>query len=329
MLEGWSRPGPRCSESGGHAAAELERLLGEECLDFEFGFDEAEELYLFQVRPLTINAEFETELEQHRVLLEAISEKIAQANRPHPYLRGRRTLYGVMPDCNPAEMIGVRPQPLALSLYRQLITDNVWAYQRNNYGYRNLRSFPLMLSFNGLPYIDVRVSFNSFIPSDVSDALADRLVDCYIDQLVAAPILHDKVEFEIVHSCYTFDLYERLGRLRNFGFSDRDLCDLSDSLRRLTNRIIHSETGLWLTDSQKIDTLVERQRIVRGSDMDLVSRLYWLMEDCKRYGTLPFAGLARAGFIAAQMLRSLVAVGAIEPRQPTISWRISTPYRAA
>jgi hypothetical protein len=31
------------------------------------------------------------------------------------------------------------------------------------------------------------------------------------------------------------------------------------------------------------------------------------LEDAKRYGTLPFAGLARAGFIAVQILRSLVA----------------------
>jgi glutamine kinase len=34
-----------------------------------------------------------------------------------------------------------------------------------------------------------------------------------------------------------------------------------------------------------------------------------LLEDAKRYGTLPFAGLARAGFVAVQMLKSLVAVG--------------------
>ena len=42
-----------------------------------------------------------------------------------------------------------------------------------------------------------------------------------------------------------------------------------------------------------------------------MSRIYWLLEDCKRYGTLPFAGLARAGFIATQMLRSLVTVGVL------------------
>ena len=95
----------------------------------------------------------------------------------HPYLLGEKTILGVMPDWNPAEMIGIRPKPLALSLYRELITDSIWAYQRHNYGYRNLRSFPLMLSFFGLPYIDVRLSFNSFIPADLDDTLAEKLVN--------------------------------------------------------------------------------------------------------------------------------------------------------
>jgi phosphohistidine swiveling domain-containing protein len=43
--------------------------------------------------------------------------------------------------------------------------------------------------------------------------------------------------------------------------------------------------------------------------MSLVEKIYWLLEDCKRYGTLPFAGLARAGFIAVQMLKSMVSSG--------------------
>ena len=38
----------------------------------------------------------------------------------------------------------------------------------------------------------------------------------------------------------------------------------------------------------------------------LVQKIYWLVEDCKRYGTLPFAGLARAGFVAKQLLDSFV-----------------------
>ena len=104
-----------------------------------------------------------------------------------------------MPDWNPAEIIGIRPK-LALSLYRELVTDSIWAYQRHNYGYRNLRSHPLMVNFFGLPYIDVRVSFNSFIPADLEDKLATKLIDYYISRLEENPSLHDKVEFEILFS---------------------------------------------------------------------------------------------------------------------------------
>jgi hypothetical protein len=191
----------------------------------------------------------------------------------------------------------------------------VWAYQRSNYGYKNLRSFPLMISFHGLPYIDVRVSFNSFVPADIERELADRLVDTYIQRLLDAPALHDKVEFEIVYSCYTLDLVKRLQRLKDYGFGDNDLTTLQASLRALTNRVIHGERGLWREEIAKIETLGQRRRTILDSDLDLGSRIYWLLEDCKRWGTLPFAGLARAGFIAMQMLRSLVAIGILDENQ--------------
>ena len=40
--------------------------------------------------------------------------------------------------------------------------------------------------------------------------LAERLVNYYVERLLAQPTLHDKVEFEIIFSCYTLDLPERL-----------------------------------------------------------------------------------------------------------------------
>ena len=235
-----------------------------------------------------------------------VARKVELLSRPHPYLHGSRAIFGVMPDWNPAEIIGVRPWPLSLSLYRELITDAIWAYQRDNYGYQNLRSFPLLVSFHGLPYIDVRVSFNSFVPRDVPDDLAGRLVNYYIDRLLAEPHLHDKVEFEIIFSCYTLDLPKRIGKLAEHGFSSEDLAELSGALRRLTNRIMHGETALWRRDRAKIDMLAQRLPVIWNAKMDRISRIYWLMEDCKRYGTLPFAGLARAGFIAVQLLQSFV-----------------------
>lgn len=280
-------------------------------LDFEFAVtqdDGREILWLLQVRQLILLDEPETS-DTQQTRLEAIHRKIEVGMQRKPFLIGQRTVYGVMPDWNPAEIIGVRPKPLALSLYRDLVTDSIWAYQRHNYGYRNLRGFPLMPNFFGLPYIDVRLSFNSFIPAELNEGLAGRLVDYYINRLVSEPALHDKVEFEIVYSCYSLDLRNELKRLGHAGITEHEQDEIADSLRRLTNRIVNPENGLWRSDAEKIEVLNRRKEELFSSDSTSVERIYWLLEDAKRYGTLPFAGLARAGFVAIQMLRSLVATG--------------------
>ena len=290
---------------------ELLGLFGGVPIDCEFAVTSengTEVLWLLQARPLVLPDVPETS-EAQSIRLQCIQDKVARGMAPHPFLMGRSTVYGVMPDWNPAEIVGIRPKPLALSLYRELITDAIWAYQRHNYGYRNLRSFPLMPHFFGLPYIDVRLSFNSFVPADLDEELAGRLVDYYIDRLVNQPTLHDKVEFEIVFSCYTLDLPKRLECLIEAGFTKSECDAIADSLRRLTNRIVHTKEGLWQGDAGKLDILKNRREELLASKVDPIERIYWLLEDAKRYGTLPFAGLARAGFIAVQMLKSLVSVG--------------------
>jgi glutamine kinase len=294
---------------------ELESLFDCTAIDVEFARDAEGQTYLLQVRPLSAERQDTVTDEQVDAALADVARKVELLSRPHPFLHGSRSIFGVMPDWNPAEIIGLRPWPLSLSLYRELVTDAIWAYQRDNYGYKNLRSFPLLVSFHGLPYIDVRVSFNSFIPRDVPDDLAARLVNYYIDRLLAEPQLHDKVEFEIIFSCYTLDLPQRLTRLAESGFSQQDMVELSGALRRLTNRIIHGETGLWRRDRAKIDLLANRLPLIATANIDKISRIYWLIEDCKRYGTLPFAGLARAGFIAVQLLQSFVAAGVLNAEE--------------
>ena len=77
----------------------------------------------------------------------------------------------------------------------------------------------------------------------------------------------------------------------------------------LTNNIIHPEKGLINIDAEKLKILNHRREQLFQSDISKLDKIYWLIEDCKRYGTLPFAGLARTGFIAVQMLQSLVNVG--------------------
>ncbi len=295
---------------------ELELHFQHDALDIEFAIDSQSQLHLLQVRRLIMDVD-DNIVDQNTVTsaLQSIHKKIKAFNKPHPYLHGERTIFGSMPDWNPAEIIGVRPRPLALSLYKELITDNIWAYQRDNYGYKNLRSFPLLVDFHGLPYIDVRVSFNSFIPAEIDSDLSEKLVNYYINKLIASPCRHDKVEFDIIFSCYTLDLPERVTVLKEYGFTDAECDNLTNSLRNLTNRIIHGEKGLWLTDIKKIDELKARRLKILNSDLAKIEKIYWLLEDCKRYGTLPFAGLARAGFIAVQILHSMINVDIINQQE--------------
>lgn len=306
------KAGREPKELGGliQALKELENFFEQDNLDVEFAVTAEGDLYILQVRTLCVGISRVDTLRQMGEL-ERISNKIRRDQTPKPFLCGERTVYSVMTDWNPAEMIGTRPKPLAMSLYKEVITDSVWAYQRDNYGYRNLRSFPLMVDFCGLPYIDVRVSFNSFVPAELDENISRKLVDYYLGRLIQNPEKHDKAEFEIVFSCYTLDLPERIQILKEYGFTEEEIGKIVDSLRNVTNRIIDYESGLWRKDAEKIKILEQRYEKILDSDMGEIEKIYWLLEDCKRYGTLPFAGLARAAFIAVQILQSVVACGII------------------
>lgn len=287
---------------------ELEALFQHNKLDIEFAIDENGVLYLLQVRPLMIGYDVPS-LEGQTSLLNRVFNKFKKSQGRKPYLYGKRSFYGLMPDWNPAEIVGVRPRPLALSLYKELVTDSIWAYQRDNYGYKNLRSFPLLINFAGFPYIDIRVSFNSFLPKNLSSSICEKLIDYYTDRLIENPHHHDKVEFEIIISCYTFDLPDKMNNLLKHGFSMEEIDEIKSELKSLTSDIIDPENGLLAKDLKRIEELEHRRQHILESDLDIVSKIYWLLEDCKRYGTLPFAGLARGGFIAVQLLRSLIGQG--------------------
>lgn len=287
-----------------NSAKKLEQLFESERLDIEFAYKTGE-IYILQVRPLYVNGKTDKELT--RKCVELVKNKVKEGETSHIFLYGKKTLYSNMTDWNPAEMIGIKPKNLALSLYKELITDETWAYQRDNYGYMRLRSFPLLIDFCSMPYIDVRVSFNSFIPRDMPPKIAEKLVNYYLERLEENPENHDKVEFDVIFSCYTFDLPKRIRILSEYGFTDEEISIILEKLKSLTNRIINSQTGLWRQDSDKLKILEKRYYEIMESDLSEVAKTYWLIEDCKRYGTLPFAGLARAGFIAVQLLKSMLS----------------------
>ncbi|QKZ17327.1 PEP-utilizing enzyme [Streptomyces chartreusis] len=291
---------------------ELEDLTGIRHLQVEFGIDKNGHPILFQVRQLT-NVPTSIPTQKHHDALMKVYQRLRDSppDHSHPGVIGRRSIYGVMPDWNPAEIIGIRPRPLALSLYRTLLTDHAWSAARRRYGYRSVGA-PVLTDFAGSPYVDSRVSFSSLVPADLDDSLATRLVDYYIDRLDSNPHLHDKVEFEIAFTCYTFDLDKRLAPLRTAGFDEDDSRTLSRSLHALTKKLL-SGLGPWHADQQSIRELARRRLHFANQPAHSTSRIKRLLNDCMRYGTVSFAGLARGAFIATQLLSSLVNAEVLSP----------------
>ena len=287
-----------------HAVQELEQLLGFDKLDVEFAIDENGRVHVFQVRPITVDhSKYEIDFTSIDKSLKNCALRFQTQQNPTPFVYGEKTIFANMPDWNPAEIIGTRPKPLSFSLYRYLITNDVWAQQRFEFGYRDVRPYPLILSFSGQPYVDARASLNSFIPAALSDEVAERLAIAYIDILADNPDYHDKIEFDVAFTIWTPNFYKNaIDRLIPYGVNAEDIAKLEVALKNITCNAL-SRLG---NDIAPIERLSQRRNFTVSSDISAVDKIFVLLDDCKRFGALTFSHAARAGFVAITLLKSLV-----------------------
>ena len=306
-----------------YAVQEIEKLLSFDKLDIEFAIDIHGVVHIFQVRPITVDhSKFEVDMSTiNKSLKNNILCFQAQQNAT-PFIFGKSAIFANMPDWNPAEIIGTRPKPLAFSLYRYLITNDVWAQQRFEFGYRDIRPCPLILSFSGLPYVDVRASLNSFIPAKLSDDVAKRLADAYVSILLDNPQYHDKIEFSVAFTVWTPEFFKNaLGRLGPYGVTSDDIYQLESALKNITCNALNS----LKKTIDSIYQLNKRRRSIELSNISIEDKIFSLLDDCKRFGTLAFAHAARSGFVATTLLKGFVDVEILtEERQLEFMRSITT-----
>lgn len=291
------------------AVQELELLLGYDKLDIEFAIDENDLVHIFQVRPVTVShIGLEVDVEEVKLSLKDSSSLFKAQQSSLPLIYGDKNIFANMPDWNPAEIIGTRPKPLAFSLYRQLITNDIWAQQRAEFGYRDVRPYPLIVSFSGQPYVDARASLNSFIPKSLPEDCAERIAKAYINMLANNPQFHDKVEFEIAFTIWTPDFKkEALKRLIPYGVEQEDIQKLEIALKSLTcNALVRLPTDIF-----SINKLSRANSDNESNETRTLDKIYCQLYDCKRYGTLAFSHAARAGFVATTFLKSLVSTNVL------------------
>jgi len=271
----------------------IERIFENNCLDIEFGIKK-NKLYIFQCRPLV--GQFENvNIEEH---LKNIKKKIIKINH-NPTLYGEKTILSNMADWNPAEMIGSLPKPLAISLYSELITNEVWANQRQRYGYLDVRPNALMYNLYGKPYIDVRTDFNSFLPNNLSNKLSKKILNNRINFLSKNKHLHDKIEFDVIETCFNFSSKKNILKY----LSVKDANEYIDQLKSITEKIINQD---FLSKEKKIiDKVFKSIKDLKRKKLSHIQNIFFLIQICKKEGVLPFSGLARCAFIGTSILNSL------------------------
>ena len=145
-------------------------------MNIEFAIDKKSNVNIFQLYLST--------LKNWKKIKSKKLKKVLKKNQKKSLLKliklikryGSLPIFGLMPDWNPAEMIGFQPNNLSYSIYKKIITDTAWNTARKEMGYKEVLR-PLMYNFTGKPYIDARLSFYSFIPSNISKVTSKKIVD--------------------------------------------------------------------------------------------------------------------------------------------------------
>lgn len=295
-------------------ARELEKICECVALDIEFGMNEAGQLFLFQVRRITLSRNWHPVTERRaKRQLDYVESFVRNCSSTRDGVVGNRTILAIMPDWNPAEIIGTTPRPLAASLYRELITKTVWCHARASMGYRSLGDVELMVLINNHPYIDVRNSFNSFLPARLSNAIGEKLVNAWLTRLEAHPELHDKIEFEVVPTCLDFCFWEDFKARYPNVLDDGELEAFRADLAELTRDGLRSDPtntlNRALDAAASLDSL-KLPKVLDGEAYAHLARADFLLAQCRKLGTLSFAIVARHAFIAEALLRSAVRRGA-------------------
>lgn len=290
--------------------SEVEQLTERDALDIEFAITEDGPL-LFQVRPMTgqgvKSIDQHVDLALYSILNSEVMQLEELVRKTRETQRSFNAFLGLMPDWNPAEMIGVKPRPLAYSIYKELITDVNWASARFRYGYRDMRNKPLMYQFSGSPYICIPYSIESFIPAALPLSVVSSVVTECCEYLATHQSLHDKIEFSIIPTCFTPQLAampaSSTPAFKALGAAQYAL--YLAELKNVTEQIISVDGPFFsdLTQLPRIEKNVESLGHYQQGE-DPLQRFRHALTDAKVVGEI-FSGVARAAFVATAVIKSL------------------------
>lgn len=291
---------------------EIEAKLPGMILDIEFAEKLDGSIIIYQIRPLAANVRCENANDDlFRTMIHDCIEKYTKSTEK---ITNSQSFLSDMAFWNPSEIIGDNPHPLDYSIYREIITRNAWNSGLIPLGYSEVK-YELMEKYGNKPYINLDYSFYSLIPDSISVETKTKLMKYYKMKLKEDLTAHDKIEFEVVFSCFDFETEGKIKELHNHDFSDDEINEISSSLKSLTLRIISNYKELLAAYEKDLNTLEsETKSIIKKVEnhktfSDYIKSFFELLKVIEKFGTPQFSAVARMAFIANSLCKSLINMG--------------------
>ena len=112
-------------------------------------------------------------------------------------------------------------------------------------------------------------------------------------------------------NCYSFSFEEKIQEMRISGLTEKELTEVDASYKKHTDDLVkNSKNNIDLQYSKlgKLNTRIKKYENSKDQ-IKLLFDIRSLIDETINYGTLPFAFLARYGFVAMIFLRELKEIG--------------------
>ena len=141
----------------------------------------------------------------------------------------------------------------------------------------------------------MRASLNSFIPKDLPNSTAKKLIDISLDFLKENPELHDKIEFDLLPTSYTFNFDKWYKHFKSKNKIQKKELDLWKNLLKEITKTSIKKTSFYYKKIFQINSELE---IINDNKNNELEKALKLFKYSKENGVKIFAHLARASFIS-------------------------------
>lgn len=216
---------------------------------------------------------------------------------------------------NPLEKIGTNPRPLDYSLFREVITENIWNSAIARLGYTEING-ELMQKVGNKPYISMNNTYEALTPAGLPSKLRFKLQQYYEAKLRNDRASYEKIHTEDILSVYDFVTDSKLDSLFKTGFPQEEVEQIRKGLYDITHNILSSYDRIYEGDYRELQQMIETRRVIKQQQpqietnvMKLYKQLTEMLASIKAYGAPQFARQERCQFLAKRLCDSLVEGG--------------------